>query len=103
MANPNRTADGKFARCEHQAKLRDAFAEAVTPEDIKRLASVLMRFAEAGDMVAIKLLLERSCGRSEGPARTPSVAVQINTGNNRLIEMVEQIRVRRLGSPTEEN
>ena len=105
MANPNRTADGKFARNEHQAKLRDAFASAISSEDIERLARVLMRFAEAGDMVALKMLLERACGKPEGPERVagPSVAIQFNGGNDPLVRIAERIQAKRLGGSESED
>ena len=105
MANPNRTADGKFARNEHQTRLRDAFAEAVTPEDIKRLAAMLMRYAEAGDMVALKMLLERACGKPDGPERVagPSVAIQFNGSNDPLVRLGERIQAKRLGERESED
>lgn len=50
------------------ASYRDAFAKAVTPEDITTAARKLAELAKAGDIMAIRELLDRAIGR---PAIVP--------------------------------
>jgi len=57
------------------AAWRRAFLEAVTPADIRKVARTLVRMAIAGDLGAIKELLDRTVGKaprySEEPAPPP--------------------------------
>lgn len=73
-----RTADGKFApgnraaaghkRRQHIAKLRSAFTSCLTESDIISLVAKLMELASAGDVTAIRLILDRALGRVASPA-----------------------------------
>lgn len=47
----------------HVARLRAALLEAVTPADMHHIARILLSSAKAGDIGAIKLLLERVLGK----------------------------------------
>lgn len=68
-----RLPDGTFApgnqaacghkRRQHMAKLRAAFTEAVTPEDVHEIVSTLVRQAKDGCAVSAKLVLDRALGK----------------------------------------
>ena len=73
FADGNTFSDGrnKYAR---QQELRQLFTDAVSHQDIQRLANKLTAMALDGDMQAAKLLLMTLFKEQAGPA----VAVQIN-------------------------
>lgn len=84
MENPGDKRDGKgrFApgnpggpgrRPERAAeKFRRAVEEAVAPEHLTAVMKRVLRMALEGNMAAIRIVLERSCGR---PAQAPTEAV----------------------------
>ncbi len=49
------------------AELRKALLDAVTPEDIDAIARKLVEKAKAGDVVAVKELLDRCIGKAPAP------------------------------------
>ena len=71
------------------AKLRSAMLSAVTEDDVKAVVGKLVALAKGGDVTAIKLLLDRVCGKvvavEEPPASSPERAAKI-------AEIVERIR-----------
>ena len=77
FAQGNSFADGrnKYAR---QQELRQLFTDAVSHQDIQRLANKLTAMALDGDMQAAKLLLTTLFKEQAGPA----VALQINQGQS---------------------
>lgn len=77
FAEGNTFSDGrnKYAR---QHELRQLFADAVSHQEIQRLANKLTAMALDGDMQAAKLLLTTLFKEQAGPA----VAVQINQATN---------------------
>ncbi len=76
FAQGNTFSDGrnKYAR---QQELRALFTDAVSHQDIQRLANKLCAMALAGDLRAAKLLLLTLFKEQAGPA----VAVQVNQGS----------------------
>ena len=50
---------------------REAFLEAVTPEDVRAIGTALLEKAKAGDQAAAKLVLDRVLGSAEAE-RWPS-------------------------------
>lgn len=69
-----READGKFVpghnapgpgnpRAATVGEYRKALNEAVSAEDVKEIARMLVRKAKAGDLEAAKVILERTCGK----------------------------------------
>ena len=83
-----RNSDGKFAegntfsdgrnKYARQQELKQLFADAVSHQEIQRLANKLTAMALDGDMQAAKLLLTTLFKEQPGPA----VAVQINQATN---------------------
>lgn len=57
--------------------LRRAVEEAVTPEHLGAVMRRLLRMALEGNLSAIRILLERTCGRPAQPA-TPAVALDFD-------------------------
>ncbi len=45
-------------------KLRSVLLETVTPDDLKAVVVKLVELAKGGDLAAMKLLLDRTCGKS---------------------------------------
>lgn len=77
------------------AKLRGAMLKAVTPTAIKRVMNKLIQMAEGGDLKAIELLLNRTCGKPEVTS-TPTIAIQNNvsqsTGLEKALEIAHRVR-----------
>jgi hypothetical protein len=81
-----RTASGQFAKgnaggpgnphAKRVADLRAALLEAVTPEDIRTVATALVARAKAGEVPAIRELLDRLLGKVTANA-TPEDEKQI--------------------------
>lgn len=81
----NRDGKGRFApgnpggpgrRPERAAeKLRKAVEDAVTPEHLAAVMRRVLRMALEGNMTAIRIVLERTCGR---PAQAPSEVVALD-------------------------
>jgi hypothetical protein len=78
MGSDGRGPDGRFKPGHHFAKgsnglarrvqlLRSALLAHVTPEDIGEIVRVLLEKAKAGDVVAIRELLNRSVGKPVAP------------------------------------
>ncbi len=85
MENPSRngrTVRGRFAKgnsggpgnpnAKRVADLREALLSAITPKDIQDVAMALMKRAKAGEVAAIRELLDRLLGKAgdtgaEGP------------------------------------
>lgn len=67
---------GPGRRSERTAeKLRRAVEEAVTPEHLTAVMRRVLRMALEGNMAAIRVVLERTCGR---PAQQPTEAVALD-------------------------
>lgn len=95
FADGNTFSDGrnKYAR---QQELRQLFTDAVSHQDIQRLANKLTAMALDGDMQAAKLLLLTLFKEQAGPA----VALQINQGNRaesvqKCVDIANKIRQQR--------
>jgi hypothetical protein len=56
-----KTSQAKMAKL--KAEIREAFYDAVSPEDLAEIAKKLVQQAKAGDIVAAKVVLERVLGR----------------------------------------
>lgn len=97
FAEGNTFSDGrnKYAR---QHELKQLFAEAVTHQEIQRLANKLTALALDGDMTAAKLLLTTLFKDPPSPA----IALQVNNGNSldanksRMIAIANRIKLARL-------
>jgi hypothetical protein len=95
FADGNTFSDGrnKYAR---QQELRQLFTDAVSHQDIQRLANKLTAMALDGDMQAAKLLLLTLFKEQAGPA----VALQINQGSRaesvqKCVDIANRIRQQR--------
>ena len=64
FAAGNRAASGHKRR-EHIARLRNAFTTCVSENDILDVVTKLLELAKAGDLGAIKQLLDRAIGKPE--------------------------------------
>jgi hypothetical protein len=61
------------------AKLRAAMLSAITEKDMRTITKTLVAMANAGDLKAIELLLNRVCGKpEEAKQQGPTVAIQNN-------------------------
>lgn len=77
-AQNGRTAGGRFApgnkvavgtRQAHLAKLRKAFVDCLTTDDVVSVTSALVTAAKSGDVAAIKVFFERIHGRVAAEVR----------------------------------
>jgi len=64
FAAGNRAASGHKRR-EHIARLRNAFTNCLTQDDIVCIVEKLLELSKAGDVQAIRLLLDRAIGKPE--------------------------------------
>jgi len=85
------SAGNQFARGQsrrkHAEKLRRAFAEAVTEDDVADIARGLVSLAKDGDTQAAKLVLERCCGKVQFVDTLASSDLEaMKSGAARLLE-----------------
>lgn len=85
IGDPNRRADGKFAKGnnanprgnpahrKHNEYMRSV-RESVSGDELKKLLRRLLERAHEGDMVAAKLVLERTLGKATAAPQTVEVA-----------------------------
>ncbi|MBI4717157.1 MAG: hypothetical protein HY763_05075 [Planctomycetes bacterium] len=89
-----RDAAGRFApgnaggpgnpRARHSAALRRALLEAVSDDDIRLVVEKLVELAKAGDLAAIRELLDRTIGRPAPVSEFDVPPVQITIGPDRV-------------------
>ena len=92
-------------------KLRSVLLETVTPDDMKAVVVKLIELAKGGDLAAMKLLLDRTCGKSfvdRLPSPKPSTLGLPTHDDNGVTLTVEEkkawlkLRILRLCGATEQ-
>jgi hypothetical protein len=93
--NKDRDAQGRFAQGNRggpggsrrqSSELRRAAEEAVTPEHVQALMRKALRMGLEGNLPAMRLVLERACGR---PAETPTAGEPLSIELPRLTTVAD--------------